>query len=194
MCRRLWHAPKISRKFAGECKIDLQYYGRENRTGYHPALVKLFRGIFIKVLGMYFSWEAKERNAPVVGAFTPVSFFVHRDDHPSLPIFRCFSRTPDHLTHTSQRKNSFEIDERNFKHYESNWISSYKGEETWKNNSPVNTRLVTKTWDTRNFSQNISHVKIPEVAIPLASTLYHFRIVYQSTGLLFSFVASLQIW
>jgi len=50
MCIRLWHDPKISRKFAGEWNfVLLLCYGRdENRTGYHPALVQLFRGIFLQ--------------------------------------------------------------------------------------------------------------------------------------------------
>ena len=46
MCKRFWHTPKISQKFVGEWKFGLYCYGQdENRTGYHPALVHLFRGI-----------------------------------------------------------------------------------------------------------------------------------------------------
>jgi len=49
MCRRLWHTPKISRKFAGEWRFGLWCYGRdESRPGYRPALVRLFRGIFFQ--------------------------------------------------------------------------------------------------------------------------------------------------
>ena len=36
----------------------------------------------------------------------PVPLLFYGDDHPSLPIFPCPSRTSDHLTHTSQPKNS----------------------------------------------------------------------------------------
>jgi len=35
--------------------------------------------MFSKALGIYFSWEVEERNAPVVGAITPVSLFVYGD-------------------------------------------------------------------------------------------------------------------
>jgi len=44
------------------------------------------------LLGTHFSREAKERYHPAVGLFTPVSLFVHEDDHPSSPILRCPSR------------------------------------------------------------------------------------------------------
>jgi len=82
--RSLWHAPRISWKFAGEC-----WNGRdENRSGYHPALVPLFS----RYLGIHSSWEAKQRDVLIVGSFT----------HVNLPIFRCLSKTPCHLIHTSQ--------------------------------------------------------------------------------------------
>jgi len=43
MCIRLLHAPRNSRKFAGEWQFVRLCYGRdENRRGYHPALVQLF--------------------------------------------------------------------------------------------------------------------------------------------------------
>jgi len=49
MFKCLWHAPKISRKSAGEWNFVLLCYGRDkNRTGYHPGLVQLFRGIFLQ--------------------------------------------------------------------------------------------------------------------------------------------------
>jgi len=68
-----------------------------------------FASSFFNALAIYVSREAKERNAPVVGAFSPVSLFVYGDDHPSLPIFGAL---PEHqanwvdLTHTCQPKNS----------------------------------------------------------------------------------------
>jgi len=38
-------------------------------------------------------------------ATAPVSLFVYGDDHPSLPIFRCSSRTPGHFdTHESAKE------------------------------------------------------------------------------------------
>ena len=77
MCIRLWHDPRISRKFAGECKFVLWCYGRdENRIGNHPALIQLFS----RHLVIHSSWEAKQRDALVVGSFTPVSLFVYEDD------------------------------------------------------------------------------------------------------------------
>jgi len=47
MCIRLWQTSRIYRKFAGEWKLVLQCYRRdENRTGCPPALLQLFRLIF----------------------------------------------------------------------------------------------------------------------------------------------------
>ena len=49
MCIRLCDVAKISREFVGEWNFVLLCYGRdENRTGYHPALVQLLRGIFLQ--------------------------------------------------------------------------------------------------------------------------------------------------
>jgi len=77
MCIRLWHTPRISRKFAGEWKFVLERYGHgENSTGYHPALVQLFS----RHLGIHTFWEVKQRDTPVVGLFTPVFHFVYGDD------------------------------------------------------------------------------------------------------------------
>jgi len=49
--------------------------------------------------------------------------FLYGDDHPSLPIFRCSPRTPGHLTHTGQPKNSFSIPD--FVHFRSNFITAF---------------------------------------------------------------------
>jgi len=49
---------------------------RQQRTGYHPALVQLFSWHH----GMRSSWETKQRDAAVVGSFTPVFLFVFKDD------------------------------------------------------------------------------------------------------------------
>ena len=77
MCIRLWQAPRNSRKFAGVLKFGLWCYGRDKiRTGYHPVVVQLFS----RHLGMHSSLETKQRDAAVVGAFTPVSFFAYGDD------------------------------------------------------------------------------------------------------------------
>jgi len=43
--------------------------------------------------------ETKQRDAAVVGSFTPASLFVYGDIN--LPIFRCPSKTPRHSTHNS---------------------------------------------------------------------------------------------
>jgi len=67
--------------------------GTKNALGSIRLWFNYFAASYFKALCYYFSWEAKERNAPVVGAFTPVSLFVYGDNHPSLPIFRCSSRT-----------------------------------------------------------------------------------------------------
>ena len=76
MCIRLWYAPSFSWKSAGEWKFVLQCYGRdESRTGYHPALVQLS----LRHLGIHSSWEAEQRDAAVVGLFTPVSHFGYGD-------------------------------------------------------------------------------------------------------------------
>jgi len=45
--RRLWHNPKISRKFVGEWKFGLQCCGPEERA--HPStLLQLFRSIIFQ--------------------------------------------------------------------------------------------------------------------------------------------------
>jgi len=62
-----------------------------------------FAASFYKALGVYFSLEAKERDAPVVGAFTPVPFSVYRDDqfaNLSVPLQNAMPLD----THTSQPK------------------------------------------------------------------------------------------
>jgi len=54
-----------------------------------------------KALGVHSFREAKERDTPVVGAFTPVSLSVHRDDqfaNLSVP----FQNVMPPVTHTSQ--------------------------------------------------------------------------------------------
>ena len=61
----------------------------EKHPGHPIALVQLFSlHIFSKHLA-HTSTEAKERNAPEVGALSPVSLLVCKDNHPILPIFRC---------------------------------------------------------------------------------------------------------
>jgi len=63
------------------------------------------RRLFFKALGIRLSKETKGRDAPVVSAFTPISLLVYGDNHPSLPMFLCPSRTLEHLTHMIQPKN-----------------------------------------------------------------------------------------
>ena len=55
-------------------------------------------------LGMHSSWEAKQRDAAVVGSFTPVSLLWMGTIN--LLITRHPSKTPCHLTHTSQSNHS----------------------------------------------------------------------------------------
>jgi len=57
-----------------------------------------FAASFYKALGVHFSREAKERDAPVVGAFTPVPLSVYRNDQ--FTTFRCPWKTQCHLSRT----------------------------------------------------------------------------------------------
>jgi len=51
MCVRLWYAPRIFRKFAGQWKCVLQCYGcDEKRSGYHHLWFDYFRGILAYTL------------------------------------------------------------------------------------------------------------------------------------------------
>ena len=106
MCRRLWQCPRMSKIFLeSETLVCSVTTGTKTTLGIIQLWFNYFAASLLNALGIYFSWEAKERNAPVVAAFTPVSFIVYGDDHTSLPIFRCSSRTPGHLTklaHTSK--------------------------------------------------------------------------------------------
>jgi len=62
-----------------------------------------FAASFCKALGVHFSREAKERNAPVVGAFIPVSLSVYWDDHDQFANLSVSFRNAVPLdTHTSQ--------------------------------------------------------------------------------------------
>ena len=63
------------------CSVVTYYWRDENSTGYHPALVQLFRGIFLQSTWGTLSREAKERKDPIVGALTPVSLYVYRGDN-----------------------------------------------------------------------------------------------------------------
>ena len=69
----------------------------------------------------HFCSKAKQTDAPAVSAFTPVSLFVQGDNQASLPIFRCSSMTPGNLTHTTQAKNIFLIQD--VQHFRSDFIA-----------------------------------------------------------------------
>jgi len=81
MCRRLLNVPKISRKFVGEWNL---FYCATTATKTALGIIQLwfdyFAASFFKALGVHFSREARERDAPVVGEFTPVSLSVYRED------------------------------------------------------------------------------------------------------------------
>jgi len=63
----------------------------------------LFRGIFLQGTWRTLSREAKEREAPVVCAFTPVSLSVYRDDHDQFANLSVPCQNAMLLnTHTSQ--------------------------------------------------------------------------------------------
>jgi len=78
------------------------------KTGNHPALVQIFRGIFLKALGMHFSREAKERNAPEVGTSLLSPFLCMGMN---TPICQSFGALPEHQgtwhTWVSQRSTWF---------------------------------------------------------------------------------------
>jgi len=61
--------------------------------------------LFFNDLGIHSSWEAKQRDTPLVDAFTPV-YLVLGMRMITLPIFRWPFKTPWHLTHTSQPNHS----------------------------------------------------------------------------------------
>ena len=72
----IWHAPRISRKFAGVeiCSVVLRLQRKPHWVS--SSLVQFFSWHY----GMHSSWETKQRDAVVVGPFTPVSLFVYWDD------------------------------------------------------------------------------------------------------------------
>jgi len=72
----IWHAPRISRKFAGVeiCSVALLQQRKPHWVS--PALVRLFSWHH----GMHSSWETKQTDGAVVGSFTPVSLFVYGHD------------------------------------------------------------------------------------------------------------------
>jgi len=86
------------------------------KLGFH-----YFAACFFKSLGIHLSREVKKRYSLVVSAFTAVSLFACWNDHENLPIFRCPSRTPGHLTHTSQPMNS---SVQGFEHFMSDFIAA----------------------------------------------------------------------
>jgi len=59
---------------AGKVKFGMYCYGRdENRTGYHPGLIQLFRGIFFQgIWRKKLSREGKKGNYAAVCAFPSV--------------------------------------------------------------------------------------------------------------------------
>ena len=106
ICTRFWQAPRIYGKFAGEWKFVLQCYGRnENCTGCPPALLNNFAVSFINKLGMHSSWEAEQRDTPVVDVGYSLLSPLLCMEMVILLILRCPFKTPWRLTHTSQPNN-----------------------------------------------------------------------------------------
>jgi len=64
-----------------------------------PSLATPLVQLFLRHLNIHSSWEAQQRDAAVVGSFTPVSRLCMGTIN--LPIFRHPSRTPCHLAHRS---------------------------------------------------------------------------------------------
>jgi len=63
---------------------------------------------FSRHLGIHSSWEAKQKDAAVVGLFTPVSLFLCMETN--LLIIHYRFRMPCHLTHTSQpNRQAFQV-------------------------------------------------------------------------------------
>jgi len=56
----------------------------------------IFYGIFFRALDIHFSWEAKERDAPVVSAFSSVWLLVYGDNH-SVCYNAALLETPGNL-------------------------------------------------------------------------------------------------
>ena len=64
--------------------------------------------LFSRHLGIHSSWEAKQKDAAVVGLFTPVSLFLCMETN--LLIIHYRFRMPCHLTHTSQpNRQAFQV-------------------------------------------------------------------------------------
>jgi len=58
------------------------------------------RHLFSRQIGIQVSKKAKDRDAPVVNAFHPVSLYVYWDNPSRLSIFLYPSSTPNSFTHT----------------------------------------------------------------------------------------------
>jgi len=80
MCIRLWHAPRIFSKISWRVEISVVLRARRNPTRCPPALFHFFALPFFNELAIHSSWKTKQRETPVVDAFTRVSLVVYGDD------------------------------------------------------------------------------------------------------------------
>jgi len=107
ICRHLWYTPKRSVvRDTPKWSVVLWPGWNSHRVSRNFGS-NISQHLFSRHSAYTISREAKERNATVVIPFSSATLLVYGDDHPSLSIFRCPSRTPGHLTHVTQRKNSY---------------------------------------------------------------------------------------
>ena len=102
---------RFLKKFTGEAKcVFYCTAGTKTVLGVLQLRFNYFVASFFKAFGINLSKEANENDALAVDAFTPVSFLLYGDDHPSVQISRWLSRTPGLLTHTGQpRTRGFKV-------------------------------------------------------------------------------------
>ena len=101
MCIRLLHTPKISRKLLESGILFCCAKAAKTALGTIKLWFNYFPPSFYKALDVHFSRVVKERDAPVVVAWSPVSLSVYRDDqfaNYSVP----FQNVMPLDTHTSQ--------------------------------------------------------------------------------------------
>ena len=78
----------IETLLANENYIPVAASSTKTALGFTLLQFNCFAESFFKVLGIYFYSEAKERDVPLVSAFTAVALFVHEDNHSVFPICR----------------------------------------------------------------------------------------------------------
>jgi len=110
MCECLWRTPKISRKFARGNKVSslCSFTAGTKRI---PSIMQLSLNIshLFKALGMHFSKEVKQRctGSECIHSCLPVCLWGWSPQFANLSLnLSVPDRTPGHMTHTGQPKNS----------------------------------------------------------------------------------------